>query len=366
MRIDRRTALVGMLAAAHSAIAAGSGARLERYLAMRMADKQIPGAGLAVVREGRILCCAGYGWADIESASHATANSVFPMASASKLLAGITGTLLVEAGKLDIDAPVSLYIPEMAELHSTVRVRQLLNLTCGLNGPGTDPEFSAEAQRREKNHAYADARQLELFRPEELIAAAARLPARTAPGTAWRYDQFPFFLFGQIVARVAGQPYDAFVEAAIFAKLGMQDAQFGDSRSLVRNRRSANYSRESGVLQNLELRYTPSFWTAAGCNASAADLAKLWQGLRPGRLLQAASLARLFAPTLLNDGTSVDYGLGCTISRNATRTWVGHEGGGCCYLGWWPAQALGVAVLFNLSGSQADGIESEIAALILD
>lgn len=121
-----------------------------------------------------------------------------------------------------------------------------------------------------------------------------------------------------------------------------------------------------GVLQNLALRYTPSYWPAAGCNASATDLLRLWNGLRPGRLLQRQSLQRMFAPTVLTSGESVDYGLGCTIGRAGGRTWIGHEGGGCCYLGWWPAEELGIGVLFNLSGSREDGIEARMAELILD
>jgi CubicO group peptidase (beta-lactamase class C family) len=366
MPIDRRAVLAGMMAAAASPALAARATPLERCLAARMASKQIPGAGLAVVREGRTLACDGHGSSDIELDRPATATTVFPMASASKLLAGLTAMQLVEARRLDLDASISLYLPEMVPAHSEVRVAQLLNLTSGLNGPRIDPAFGAEAQRREQNQQYADTRKLEYFTPAEIIAAAAPLPAHAPPGAVWRYDQFPFFLFGQIVSRVSGQPYEAVVADRLFTRLGMRTAAFGDSRSLVRQRRSSNYSRETGVLQNLALRYTPSYWPAAGCNASATDLVRLWNGLRPGRLLQRESLQRMFAPTVLTSGESVDYGLGCTISRAAGRTWIGHEGGGCCYLGWWPMEELGIGVLFNLSGSKEDGIEGRLAELILD
>jgi hypothetical protein len=83
------------------------------------------------------------------------------------------------------------HVPEMARLHGAVRVAQLLNLTSGLNGPRANPEFGVEAQRREQNQQYADARKLEYFTPAELIAAAAPLPAHAPPGAVWRYDLFP-------------------------------------------------------------------------------------------------------------------------------------------------------------------------------
>ena len=365
MRIDRRALVMGLMAVAASAHAAGA-TPLDRFIAARMAAKQIPGAALAVVRKGRTLACSGHGSADLELGIPATRSTVLPMASASKLLAGLTAMLLVEARQLDIDASIAAYLPEMAQAHSGVRVAQLLNLTCGLHGPRVDPAFAAEAQRREQERQYADARKLEYFTPAELIAAAAPLPAYAPPGAVWRYEQFPLFLFGQIVSRVSGRPYEEVVAQRLFAELGMRDTAFGDSRGLVRNRRSSNYSRETGVLQNSALRYTPSFWPAAGCNTSAADLVRLWSGLRPGRLLKPQSLQRMFAPTLLTSGERVDYGLGCTINRAAGRTWVGHEGGGCCYLGWWPMEELGVGVLFNLAGSNEDGIEGRMAELVLD
>ena len=362
MQIHRRAVLLGLLGMAHSAVAARL-TPLERLLAARMAAKQIPGASLAVVRRGRTVVCDGYGLADVQQALQVTAKTLFPMASASKLLAGLAAMLLVEAGRLDLEAPVSTYVPEMTALHGLVRVRHLLNMTSGLNGPGTDAQFRAEAQRRQAQQSYVDARKLELFEPEELIAVAARLPSQSEPGAAWRYDQFPWFLLGQIIARVTGTSYDLFVERALFNEIGMSTATFGDSHSAIPGR-VTSYSRESGTLQPFALRYTPSFWAAAGCNASAADLVKLWSALRPGRVLTAASLRRMFQPTRLASGEEIDYGLGCTVGHGGGRTWIGHEGGGCCYLGWWPVEQLGIAVMFNLTGTKEDGIEGQIADLI--
>jgi hypothetical protein len=93
--------------------------------------------------------------------------------------------------------------------------------------------------------------------------------------------------------------------------------------------------------------------------------ARLLAAFEPGRLLRADTLNRLWQRTRLADGTTHDYGLGFTVSTRNGRTWVGHEGGGCCYFGWWPAERLGIAILLNLSGSHEDGIETALADLIL-
>src|SRR5262245_3372734 len=119
MQVNRRAVLIGMLGVAQRTSAARL-SPLERLLATRMAAKQIPGAGLAVVRHGRTWLCDGYGLADVEQALQASAATLFPMASASKLLAGIAAMVLVEAGQLDLDTPVCVYVPEMKTLHGAV------------------------------------------------------------------------------------------------------------------------------------------------------------------------------------------------------------------------------------------------------
>ena len=371
MDANRRIILGGLgaaplLATAAQAVASTPAAgRIDAFIRARMAAKGIPGAALAVTRNGRLLRLAAYGQTSLELNIAATRQSVFAMASASKMVAGLAAGKLAEAGRLDLEASARTYLPELPETLAEVRVHQLLSHTSGLKGTGGNPDYVAALAERERREAYVGELKLDVFTDEEILRYGAAAGLQEPPGTRWRYSQFPYFLFGQIVGRLSGQAYPDYVQSAILTPLGITGARYGDHRTLVPGRQSTNYTRQFGPLQNFALKYTPGYWPAAGLNMSVADAARLLEAFTPDRLLRAETLDRLWQRARLADGTGRDYGLGFTVTTTNGRTWIGHEGGGCCYFGWWPAERLGIAILLNLSGSHEDGIETALADLIL-
>lgn len=371
MDTNRRTLLAGLGAApllAGVARAQGGGpgaARIDAFIRARVAAKGIPGAAVAVIRNGRPLRVAAYGQASLELNVAATAGTVFAMASASKMLAGLAAGKLVEAGRLDLDAPARTYLPELPEALAGVRVHHLLSHTSGLRGPGGNPDYGTALADRERREAYVGELKLDVFTDDEILRYGAAAGLQEPPGARWRYSQFPYFLFGQITARLSGRLYPDYVREALLAPLGIAGARYGDHRTVVPGRPATNYTRQFGPLQNFALKYTPGYWPAAGLSMSVTDAARLLEAFTPGRLLRAETLDRLWQRARLADGTTHDYGLGFAVTATNGRTWVGHEGGGCCYFGWWPAERLGIAILLNLSGSHEDGIETALADLIL-
>ena len=353
------------LSSAAMARAARPADRVDAFLRARMAAKAIPGAGLAVTRPGHPDKVAAYGLASIELGVAATDRTVFPMASASKMLAGFAAGKLAEMGRLDLDAPARTYLPELPATVAGVRVHHLLSHTSGLRGPGANPDFQAQQAKREGREAYVGPLRLDVFTDDEILRLGAAVAPAEAPGARWRYNQFPYFLFGLIVARLSGRSYAEFVAESLLRPLGIAGALYGDHRTLVPGRNPTNYTRQFGPLQNYGLKYTPGYWPAAGLNISPAEAVKLLAAFRPGRLLREETLDRLWRRARLNDGSEANYGLGFTVTTSNGRTWVGHEGGGCCYFGWWPDRQLGLAILLNLSGSHEDGIEAALAELLL-
>ena len=372
MEASRRAVLAGLglgpLLAANLAQAQGreaGAARIDARVRARMEAQGMPGAARAVARAGRPARVSAYGQASLELGVAATRQTVFAMASASKMLTGLVAGKLMESGRLDVEAPARLYLPELPEALAAVRVHHLLSHTSGLRGPGANPDYAAALAERERREAYVGELKLDVFTDEEILRYGIVPGLSEAPGTRWRYSQFPYFLFGQIVARLSGQSYADHVREAILAPLGIAAARYGDHRTVVPGRCPTHYTRQFGPLQNFALKYTPGYWPAAGLNMSGTDVARLLEAFIPGRLLRAETLNRLWQRTRLADGSEHDYGLGFTVTTSNGRTWIGHEGGGCCYFGWWPAERLGIAVLLNLSGSREDGIETRLAELIL-
>ena len=87
-------------------------ARLEALVAEEMADKKLPAVSLALVDDQRVVWARGFGYADPEAKRPATADTVYRVGSVSKLFTDIGVMRLVEEGKLDIDAPVTRYLPD--------------------------------------------------------------------------------------------------------------------------------------------------------------------------------------------------------------------------------------------------------------
>lgn len=352
--------LVGSASSAHA-----TDDTVDQFMSERVQSAGIPGAGVAVVRGGRTLKCAGYGRQSLELDLPATAETVFAMASSSKMVAALVAGTLREAGRLDLDGSIRLYLPEAPDTWTDITVAHMLSHTSGLVGPTANPAFVEERTRRERTDAYAGDLKLDHFTDEELLHYGAAAPLRERPGSVWRYSQYPYFLFGLIVSRLTGQSYWDYAGTAVLEPLGMTRSSYGDHRTVVPGRLSTNYTRQFGPLQNFALRYTPGYWPAAGLNTSPADLTRLFEGLRPGRLLSANTLQRLWTPVTLSSGRVVNYGLGFTLTDHAGQRWVGHEGGGCCYVAWWPEAELGVGILLNLSGSKQDGIEQALGVRLL-
>jgi CubicO group peptidase (beta-lactamase class C family) len=347
--------LVGAAKASHSPIAG--------FIRERMAAKGIPGAAVTVVSGGRLRIREAFGKSSLELGVPATTHTVFPLASSSKMVAALTAAALHEGGKLDFEASVRAYLPELPERFDPVRIRQMMSHTSGLGSLEDVPEFSVEHARRAKEEAYAGDLRLDFFTDEELLVWAGRVPFKSQPGERWRYNQLPYFVLGQVLARLGGMAYPRLAQARVLEPLGMTSAAYGDHRTVVPGRPPTNYTRQFGPLQNFALTYTPAFWPAAGLNASALDMTGFLGGLRPGRLLNTETLALLWAPTRLNEGRIVKYGLGFALDGEGDDFSAGHEGGGCSYVRWWPRRELGVAVQLNLSGSKEDDIDLKVAGL---
>jgi CubicO group peptidase (beta-lactamase class C family) len=105
---------------------------LEAYLKSEMQKRKIPGLQIAIVRGGRIVMQGAYGIANLENSVPVTRQTVFSINSATKSFTGVAIMQLVEAGKVDLDAPVSRYLDGLPTAWQTVKIRQLLSHTSGI------------------------------------------------------------------------------------------------------------------------------------------------------------------------------------------------------------------------------------------
>jgi CubicO group peptidase (beta-lactamase class C family) len=244
-----------------------------------------PGAALVIGRRDTILLAKGYGhltWSP-RSASADPDSTLWDLASLTKVVATTTALmLLVERGRVDLDAPVRRYLPEFAA--AGVTVRHLLTHTSGLRGTlplYRDARDSADALR--------------------IVFAEAPL---TSPGTRMVYSDLNAILLGEIVRRAGwGGPLDVFATHEIFVPLGLRQMMFRPARRLVPRIAPTGVWRGhpvAGVVNDQNAAKLGGVAGHAGLFSTAADLARFAQfmlgegALRGGPRLVRAETVRAF------------------------------------------------------------------------
>lgn len=171
-----------------------------------------PGAALVVGRHDTILLAEGYGRLTWSPTSRAVDpdSTIYDLASLTKVVATTTALmLLVERGKVRLDAPVATYVPEFnAPGTEAVTVRQLLTHTSGLRADIPDRELKA------------------IRDSAGVMARVLREGPRVPPGTRVIYSDLNAILLGELVRHVTGEPLDVFAAREVFRPLGLRETLF--------------------------------------------------------------------------------------------------------------------------------------------
>lgn len=206
-------------------------AQYEELVRSEMQRLGIIGLSLAVVDGDRTVLEQGYGLADRDIRRSVTPDTIFAVGSISKLFTNTALMKLVEAGQLDLDAPVTRYLPEFTPPTrgspvDAITVRSLLTHHSGLIADRLKGLTVGDVP----NAAVADFRDL----PRVLSTCYVATP----PGTVAAYSNVGYSLLGCIIERVSGEPFERFVAERVLRPLGMNDSTF--DRSITR---SSSFSR---------------------------------------------------------------------------------------------------------------------------
>lgn len=203
-------------------------AHIEEFIVEQMKSSGTVGLSVVVTSDSEILWSAGFGYADAENGVEATAATLYDVASVSKVFTATAVMQLVERGLVDLDAPITDYIPEFS-MHSrfsdapVITVRNLMTHHAGIPPDWLKgflyryPE-AFEAERT----TYSDL-------PEILHEANVCWP----PEYTWGYSNLGYSLLAIVVERVTGTPFTEYANTELFAPLGMEASSF-DPRTYTR------------------------------------------------------------------------------------------------------------------------------------
>jgi D-alanyl-D-alanine carboxypeptidase len=281
---------------------------VDDYVRAVMQERHIPGAAIAVVKNGRVVKTAGYGLASVEFNVPATPETVFEIGSVSKQMTAAAIMLLVEEGKVNLDEKISKYLPGTPETWQNVTVRHLLTHTSGIK-------------------SYTGLSGFELTKRlsrDEFIKALAAHPLDFETGSRYSYSNSGYNLLGHIIETVSGKNYWDFMRERVFRPLGMDKTGDRDPKYVIKNR-ATGYEWQNGQLVGRDYDLTDVF--AAGAIVSTVtDLAKWEAALRGDTFLKPSSKTQMWTPVTLNDGKPYPYGLGWRISDVRGHKLIAHSG----------------------------------------
>ncbi|HEY0035783.1 MAG TPA: serine hydrolase domain-containing protein [Longimicrobium sp.] len=325
-----------------------------RTMARALVDRDtLPGLSIAVGIDGRIVWAEGFGWADVEARNPVTPLTRFRMGSVGKAMTSAGVGLLVQRGRLDLDAPVQSYVPEFPEKRWPVTTRQLMGHLGGIRHYGTEAEVMGDRHCNDVREGIAD------FAADSLLAR---------PGTRYSYSSLGYTLVSAAMQAAAGEPYADFMRREVFAALGM-DRTIPEPPGAPHPERAALYVRSSGLVPAPH-DDDSCVLAAGGFISTPSDLARFGFGMMNDQLLAPETRRLLWTSLRLNSGESTGYGLGWFIrevrldGESPAVPMIGHGGssvGGSTSFMLFPEQRMVIAVTTNVSGATLTSFAGALA-----
>jgi CubicO group peptidase (beta-lactamase class C family) len=209
-------------------------ARIEPYIAKQLKSGRLPGVSVLLMRHGKIVLNEAYGKADADAGTPLATDSIFRIYSQTKPVTAVALLILFEQGKWHFDDPITKFIPEFKQLRVFKQVDATGTLqTEPLSRPPTMRELLTHAagfaygldRSSPVESAYHDADFMRANTTNEAISKLASLPLFDQPGQHWHYSA-AVDIQGYIIERLSGQSLADFMQAHIFAPLGMKDTAF--------------------------------------------------------------------------------------------------------------------------------------------
>lgn len=312
-----------------------------------------PGTSVGVVRGSDTLVLKGFGLANVEDSVPATASTVYRIGSITKQFTAAGILRLVEQGKVQLDAPVSTYLPHFPRADGRVTIRQLLTHTSGLPNYTELPEF-------------ADLRRTDLA-DGQLVAFFGGRPLDFPPGTRWHYSNSGYYTLGLVLQQLGGVPYAVYLDQTILKPMGLEHTLYCSVEPLIPHRASG-YSVTSNEIVNASYLSMHLPGAAGALCSTVGDLLHWQLALVGGRAVRPETYREMTTPATLRDGTHPTYGFALGVYALHGHAAVEHSGGINGFsadLAYYPADSLSVVVLMNSDGGDASLLARRIAELVM-
>jgi D-alanyl-D-alanine carboxypeptidase len=311
-----------------------------------MAETGAPSVSIAIVKKNELVYANAYGFARRNPDVPATTRTRYAICSVTKQFTAAGILRLQEQGKLRLDDKVGKFFPNLTDADE-ISLRKILSHTASYHELWTTDFVRPQMTKP--------------VSADTILNAFATQPLDTRPGTAWSYSNTNFFLAGAIIEKVSGRTYLNFLQANIFAPLGMNDVVESDVTPLMAPD-AAGYTHYGEGPVRLSPRPARGWEFAAGGLAmTPSDLARWDISLMTRSLLSPESYAALYTPVKLADGKSTNYSLGLGVYERDGRLDLEHGGDGPGFTAegiMWPEEQTAIIVFTNEGSYWASSIRT--------
>lgn len=339
---------------------------LDAMLTASRAKLNAPSLSAAISVNGQIVWANAVGFENVERKIPATTATAYRTGSTAKAVTSVMAGILIEQGKIDLEAPLSKYMPDLAAPMAGLTVRQIMSHTGGVRNYQLC--FTCFPVWENLSTAHFDGPQRDTLRAFEAD------PLIFKPGEGFAYTSLGFNALGGVIEAAAGKRFGDVLKDSVTGPLGMtattvEDGAPGPSRAVP-------YDTEPG-------KFKPAFpvdnsnkFPSGGMVASPSDLTKLGQAMIAATLFSAAARDTLIDPQELKDGSANDqgYALGWRYNPKAelsggkrvTRRY-GHHGtaqGATSFFQVYPDEGVVISVMMNKGQQSLDALTAEAMPIV--
>lgn len=347
------------------------GDRIDAVVAAEQARQKIPGVAIAAAFQNRVVYSKAYGMADLEHGITVKPTTAFRTASIAKSLTATGVMILVEAGKLDLDAPVRRYCPAWPDKHPMITPRQILGHLAGIR------HYAKPGESSGTTHYFTVGDSLALFKNDDLLHA---------PGTKYSYSTYGYSVLACAIEGAAGVSYEQFMRERVFAPAAMPRTRLDRIYEIIPDRAAgyqvltdevfkqlpaavASFAKVGGVY-NAGLHDTSMKVAGGGLVSTADDLVNFGIALNTGKLLKKDTVEQMWTEGTIAEGKGTGYGLGFGVfpAQEGIRrvSHSGNQAGAASFLVILPEVGVTYAIMSNLEDAELGTISRGIANALRD
>jgi len=324
---------------------------IDSIVKSQMAEQNIIGLSLAIVKNGETLVDKGYGLANAEHHVEVLSKTVFRLASISKQFFATAIMKLVQDGKINLDTEINTFFQKAPETWRPIKIKHLLSHTSGLvrEAPGYD-NFKIQSDL-------------------SIIKSAYDLPLNFPTGEKYQYCNLGYFMLAEIITQVSGMPWQDYIAKELFIPAGMTNTVMTDFYPVIPNRASG-YFYNNGNWINAEpmISVRPS----GGFLSTTSDMIKWDKVLREKNIILTKENWELLWTPFIKTSTEAYaksyYGFGWIVDEYNGHKIIGHGGSNTGFRTQYARfddDRLSIIVLTNTDRVDPDKIVKKLADYLL-